>query len=90
MNANTNSFANVSDAAIKTMKVAELRQLVRDMRDAMLAQQNTSKPTNATGAIVGNIVKGSPVFPQVAAFAKTHGVPTTKVVITGERMTIKR
>ena len=57
---------------------------------AMLAQQNTSKPTNATGAIVGNIVKGSPVFPQVAAFAKTHGVPTTKVVITGERMTIKR
>ena len=58
--------------------------------DLEAARRGFTKPTNATGAIVGNIVKGSPVFPQVAAFAKTHGVPTTKVVITGERMTIKR
>lgn len=77
-----------------TQQVARLQAEIA-LKDEIIASLQAkltpqSKPTDATRNIVGNIVKGSPVFPQVQEFAKTHGVPTTKVVITGERMTIKR
>lgn len=95
MSANT---INLSDAAIKTMKVAELRKLVGELHTAMLEQQaeleilRKSQPApkqSVTGRIVGNIVAGSPVYPQVKRFADEHNVSTTKVVITGMRMEIR-
>lgn len=83
-----------TEKQLNAMKKADVVKALLDMQIQLDAarlgvERKPAQPTNVTGRIVGNIVAGSPVYPQVQRFAEEHRVHHSKVVISGMRMEIR-